>query len=80
MVYSIKRCFTIFGFPGLTEKLKNWVSSYKKDPTFLLIWLFIRFLESILFFRFILQNKKHSPITNKTTLHELIQSVSWIYE
>lgn len=58
LVYNIKRCFKILGVPELTEKLKNWVSPFKKDPAFLLNLIYLRPLEGILFIRLILQNKK----------------------
>jgi radical SAM protein with 4Fe4S-binding SPASM domain len=58
LVYNLKRCFTILGVPELTEKLKNWVSPYKKEPSFLLNWLYLKLLEGIFFIRLILHNKK----------------------
>lgn len=50
LVYNIKRCLNILGVPELTEKLKNWVSPYKKDPAFVLNWHILSPLEQILIF------------------------------
>lgn len=58
LVYNIKRCFTILGLPDLTEKLKNWVSPYKKDPPFLQNWPCLSLLELLLVHRTIWQFKK----------------------
>ena len=52
LVYNIKRCFNILGVPELIEKLKNWVSPYKKDPIFVLNRTILRTLEQLLFTRF----------------------------
>lgn len=57
-VYNIKRYFTILGLPDLIEKLKNWVSPYKKDPPFLQNWLCLSLLELLLLHRTIWQFKK----------------------
>ena len=51
LVYNIKRCFTILGIPELLEKLKNWVSPFKKDPAFLTNCLYLRPLAHLLFHR-----------------------------
>lgn len=59
LVYNIKRCFTILGLPNLIEKLKNWVSPYKKNPNSFQKWLNLRLLELIKFYEFI------SPLKNR---------------
>ncbi len=55
----MKSCFTILGVPELTEKLKNWVASYKKKPPCVLNGLYLRPIEGLLYIRLILQNKKY---------------------
>ena len=44
--------YTNLGLPDLIEKLKNWVSPYKKDPIFVLNRTILRTLEQLLFTRF----------------------------
>lgn len=41
LVYNIKRCFSILGIPNLIEKLKNWVSPYKKALYFIQNWFML---------------------------------------
>ena len=49
LVYNIKRCFSILGVPMLIEKLRNWVSPYKKDPNFSQNWLVLSLWELLFF-------------------------------
>jgi len=41
LVYNIKRCFKLLGVPQLIDRMNNWVSPYKKAPTFPLNWLYL---------------------------------------
>jgi radical SAM protein with 4Fe4S-binding SPASM domain len=56
LVYNIKRCFSILGAPELIEKLKNWVSPFKKNHCLLLNWLNLRRLKALLLFENKLQS------------------------
>lgn len=58
LVYNIKRCFSILGVPELTEKLKNWVSPYKKDLVLLLDWFILKPLAIVLFYQSKIHIKK----------------------
>ena len=49
LVYNIKRCFSILGIPELIEKLRNWVSPYKKGPNFSQNWLILSLWELLFF-------------------------------
>lgn len=66
LVYNIKRCLTILRIPELTEKLKNWTSTYKKDLDFTLKWLILRPFKKIFI------DHTHLPILNKSAYNSIL--------